>query len=64
MTLFLTALFLAITLEGLLYALFPGGMKRLLVQIMAAPPQTLRWGGVCMAMLGVAMLWLLRGGAP
>lgn len=62
MTELLTALALALAIEGALYALFPDGMRRVLEQVMAQPPQTLRTAGLVAAIVGVAIIWLLRGG--
>ena len=57
----LTALALLLVIEGLLYAAFPGGMRRLLVQVMEMPSQVLRSGGLVAAVVGIGCLWLLRG---
>ena len=55
-----TALALALAIEGMLYALFPNGMKRLAAQLPAVPASTLRAGGLLAACLGVAAVWLVR----
>lgn len=55
-----TALALALAIEGMLYALFPNGMKRLAAQLPAVPVATLRAGGLLAACLGVAAVWLVR----
>ena len=57
----LTALGLAIALEGAAYALFPGAMKKMLLQVLAQPPGHLRNAGLAAAALGVAVIWLVRG---
>ncbi len=57
----LTALALILVIEGVLYALFPHGMKRLLEQMVAAPPSLLRRAGLISAFAGVMLVWLLRG---
>lgn len=57
----LTALALILVIEGVLYALFPDGMKRILVQVMAMPSGTMRTAGLVAATVGVVVVWLLRG---
>jgi len=58
---FLTALALAITIEGALYALFPEGMKRMMAQVQAQPSRHLRTAGLVAAVVGVGLVWLVRG---
>ncbi len=58
---FLTALALAIAIEGTLYALFPEGMKRMMAQVLGQPAQNLRVAGVVAAAIGVGIVWLVRG---
>jgi uncharacterized protein YjeT (DUF2065 family) len=55
------AIGLILTLEGVLYALFPEFMKRMAQQVTAMPGDTLRIGGVVSAVAGVALVWLVRG---
>ncbi len=62
MTLLLAALGLAITIEGVLYALFPDAMRRMMVQVLRLPPDTLRAAGLAAAGLGVFVVWLALGG--
>lgn len=57
---FLTACSLALVIEGVAYALFPGAMRRMIVSVLAMPPQTLRRFGVAAAAAGVAGVWLAR----
>lgn len=52
--LFLRALGLAIVLEGLCWALFPGGMRRAVSQLLPLPESSLRLVGL--AALGVGLL--------
>ncbi len=61
MTTFLTALGLAIVIEGVCYALFPDAMKKMMVQVLSQPAQTLRMAGIAAVALGVLLIWLLRG---
>lgn len=58
---FLTALGLAIVIEGVCYALFPDAMKKMMAQVQSQPAQTLRMAGVAAAVAGVLLIWLLRG---
>lgn len=56
----LTAAALALVLEGLAYAAFPEAMQRMMRQVLALPPALLRWSGLALASLGVALVALLR----
>jgi len=58
--LLLMAIGLAIALEGALYAIAPGAMKRALAQILALPEQSIRYAGVTALGLGVLIVWLGR----
>jgi uncharacterized protein YjeT (DUF2065 family) len=57
-----TALALVLVIEGVLYALFPEGMKRMIAQMMMVPPSVLRMAGLAAAVTGVGVVWLLRRG--
>ncbi|HUH83261.1 MAG TPA: DUF2065 domain-containing protein [Stellaceae bacterium] len=57
---FATALALVFVIEGMLYSLFPEGMKRMVVQVLALPPAALRLTGLVAAVLGVAGVWFIR----
>lgn len=61
MTDFLTALALVLVIEGVLYALFPSAMRRLIVEALTMPENRLRAVGLVTAMAGVGFVWLLRG---
>jgi uncharacterized protein YjeT (DUF2065 family) len=50
-----------LALEGLLYAVAPGAMRRALRSLAEAPEQRLRIGGLVAAVLGVGLAWLLKG---
>ena len=56
-----TAIGLVMVLEGALYALFPDFMKRTAQQITQTPGDTLRLVGVVSAVLGLGLVWLVRG---
>ncbi|MDW8399673.1 MAG: DUF2065 family protein [Acetobacteraceae bacterium] len=55
----LAGLAVALAIEGLVYALFPGFMRRVLATLALAPEDRLRAGGLVAAALGVAAAWLL-----
>jgi hypothetical protein len=57
----LTAIGLAVAIEGVLYALFPRVMKRVMVQVLAQPLSSLRTAGLVAAIVGVGIIWLIRG---
>ena len=56
----LTALALVLVIEGIVYALFPEAMKRMLMRVMDTPPGSLRTAGLVSAIIGVIFVWLLR----
>ena len=53
----LGALGLLLIIEGLLYALFPNRMKNMIRSMLEMNNDTLKWGGLASAILGVLMLW-------
>lgn len=61
MTDLLTAIALMIALEGILYALFPGGMQAMMRVAIAQPPASLRLAGLLAAAVGVLLVWWIRG---
>jgi uncharacterized protein YjeT (DUF2065 family) len=61
MTDFFGALALAIVIEGLLYAAFPGPMKKMLASILSMPASTIRAAGLTCAGAGLVLLWFIRG---
>ena len=56
-----TALGLVLVIEGLLLALIPEALKRIVAEILAQPARTLRLGGLVSAAIGLAVVWLVRG---
>jgi len=48
-----------LAIEGLLYAAFPGSMRRAIATLAAAPEGAVRVGGLAAAGCGVALAWLL-----
>lgn len=51
---------LVLFFEGALYALFPNGMKRMMVSVLQTPSLNLRLFGLATAALGVFCVWLLK----
>ena len=56
-----TALALAMAIEGAAYLLFPNGMRRLMMQVLTQPVSTLRTAGLLAMLLGLGVVWLIRG---
>ena len=61
MTDFLTAITLVLVIEGLFLAVFPHRLRQIVMMLEATPPKSLRVGGLAAAVLGVFLVWLLRG---
>lgn len=57
---FLAALGLVFVIEGLIFAAFPGHGKKALQSVMETPEGTLRVIGICSAVIGVLIVWLVR----
>ncbi len=57
----MTALGLALAIEGMAYALFPDGMRKMIAQVMEQPNSVIRTAGVVAAVAGVVIVWLVRG---
>jgi uncharacterized protein len=60
---FATALALVFVIEGVLYSLFPDGMKRAVSQMTVLPASALRLTGLAATCLGVAAVWVIRHGS-
>lgn len=60
---FLTAIALALTFEGVLYALFPAVMKRMMARLLSHPDNALRWAGLIATIVGVALVAVIRRAA-
>ena len=56
----LTALLLAVALEGITYALFPATMRRIVVQVMAMPDASLRMAGLTAFLAAGAAIAIIR----
>mgnify|MGYP002713243534 CR=1 FL=1 len=57
---FVAALGLVLVIEGLIYAVFPGAVPKMLEAVKELPPGTLRAGGVVAIACGVAVVWMAR----
>ena len=53
----LGSLGLLLIIEGLLYALFPNRMKNMIRSMLEMNNDTLKWGGLASAIVGLLMLW-------
>lgn len=51
---------LALVLEGVLYAAFPGTMRAIAERALASPPEQIRVGGLFAAGLGFAIVWFIK----
>jgi len=60
LTEFLTALCLAVAIEGIAYAAFPDAMRRTMAKIALMPSGSLRRIGLGAAIIAIGGLWLLR----
>jgi len=58
---FLSALGLFFAIEGICLAAFPSAAKRAMANILATPDAPLRVAGVVSAVIGVVIVWLVRG---
>jgi uncharacterized protein YjeT (DUF2065 family) len=61
MSALVTALGLALAIEGILYALFPDAMRKMMAQLLSQPPTVVRTSGLLAAAVGVVSVWLVRG---
>ena len=57
----IVAIGLVLVLEGMLYAVFPGSLKRMMSLAQSLPDETLRRSGLGALALGVVIVWLVRG---
>ncbi len=55
-----TALGLVLVIEGLLLALVPEALRRVVMAMATQPGDALRIGGVISAIIGVGIVWLVR----
>ncbi|HYI91498.1 MAG TPA: DUF2065 domain-containing protein [Beijerinckiaceae bacterium] len=55
------ALALALAIEGLLFAAFPEAVKRAMLEAAQTPSDRMRLVGIGSAVIGVGIVWLMRG---
>jgi uncharacterized protein YjeT (DUF2065 family) len=58
---FIVAIGLVLVIEGLIFAAFPAAAKRLAASALESPESTLRVAGIASAVLGLMLIWLVRG---
>ena len=58
---FIVAIGLVFAVEGLIFAAFPGAAKRLAANALESPENALRIAGVVSAVLGIIIVWMVRG---
>jgi uncharacterized protein len=58
---FIVAIGLVLVIEGLFFAAFPSAAKRLAATALESPETSLRLAGIVSAVLGVVLVWLVRG---
>ena len=58
---FVVALGLVFAIEGILFAAFPGPLKRAMAHVTDTPDGSLRLIGIGSAIVGVVLIWLIRG---
>ena len=58
---FIVALGLVFVFEGLIFAIGPAAAKRAMMHVLDTPEQALRLVGVASALVGVVLVWLVRG---
>ena len=58
---FLVAIGLVFALEGILFAAFPGPVKQAMTHVTETPDATLRIIGIVSAVVGVILVWFIRG---
>ena len=55
------AIGLVFVIEGLVFAAFPRTAKRLAATALESPENSLRIAGIVSAVIGVVLIWLVRG---
>ncbi|MBO0711599.1 MAG: DUF2065 family protein [Acetobacteraceae bacterium] len=58
---FVVALGLVLVIEGIVFAGFPNAAKRLAANAMESPETSLRLAGIASAVIGLLLIWLVRG---
>jgi uncharacterized protein len=58
---FVVAIGLVFAIEGIVFAAFPATAKRAMASVLETPENALRLVGILSALLGVVLVWLVRG---
>ena len=58
---FIAAIGLVLVIEGLLFAAFPRAANRLAASALESPETSLRVAGIASAVLGLLLIWFVRG---
>ena len=58
---FVVAIGLVLAIEGILFAAFPAVVKRAMTHVVETPDNALRLVGIISAVIGVVVVWLVRG---
>jgi uncharacterized protein len=58
---FMVAIGLVFAIEGIVFAAFPATAKRAMASVLETPENALRLVGILSALLGVVLVWLVRG---
>ncbi|HZS64057.1 MAG TPA: DUF2065 domain-containing protein [Xanthobacteraceae bacterium] len=58
---FIVALGLVFFIEGVVFLAFPGTAKRAMASVLQSPDHSLRAVGVVSAVIGIVLIWLIRG---
>lgn len=58
---FIVALGLVFVIEGLAFSAFPATAKRAMAAVLETPDSSLRIVGIVSAILGILLIWLVRG---
>jgi uncharacterized protein YjeT (DUF2065 family) len=61
MTDFLVALGLVLVFEGIVFAAGPGAAKQAMASVLETPDSVLRIVGIVSAVIGLLVVWLVRG---
>jgi len=57
----IVAIGLVFVIEGLLYATFPNAMRKMVEEMTQLPNSSLRTAGLVAAVIGIAIVWIVRG---
>jgi uncharacterized protein len=58
---FIVAIGLVFVIEGLVFSAFPATAKRAMDSVQQTPDATLRTVGIISALLGIVLIWAIRG---